>query len=110
MKYLILVIFFFFPENSLNQIMIFFAGSCTPGPFPPWKGPWWLKMSSNRPVHQPRLKTYNFKYSSFIEDNFTKYLFNNSMATGIEINFFNHKQNIACSFKSYKQISVLFNI
>ena len=24
----------------------------------------------------------------------------------IEINFFNHKHNIACSFKSYKQISV----
>ena len=32
------------------------------------------------------------------------------MKTGIEINFFNHKQNVACSFKSYKQNSVLFNI
>ena len=34
------------------------------------------------------------------------------MNTDIEINFFNHKQNIACtcSFKSYKQNSVLFNI
>jgi hypothetical protein len=30
--------------------------------------------------------------------------------SGIEINFFNHKQNIACSFKSYKQNSVLFDI
>jgi len=28
----------------------------------------------------------------------------------LEINFYNHKQNIACSFKSYKQNSVLFNI
>ena len=28
--------------------------------------------------------------------------------TGIEINFFNHKQNIACSFKNYKQNSVFF--
>ena len=30
--------------------------------------------------------------------------------SGIEINFFNHKQNIACSFKIYKQDSVLFDI
>jgi hypothetical protein len=33
-----------------------------------------------------------------------------STMSGIEINFFNQKQNIACSFKSYKQNSVLFNI
>ena len=30
--------------------------------------------------------------------------------SGIEINFFNHKQNIACSFKSYKQNSALFKL
>ena len=33
-----------------------------------------------------------------------------NIPAGIEINFFNHKQNIACSFKSFKQNSVLFNI
>jgi len=38
MKYLILVIFLFFSENSLNQIMIFFAGSCTSGTFSALEG------------------------------------------------------------------------
>jgi len=33
-----------------------------------------------------------------------------SLITDIEINFFNHKQNIAYSFKSYKQNSELFKI